>query len=182
MAYIFECSLCLEDIKMEDEIETICGHKYHKDCFMELTIKNKYDECPLCRRKFEEDWFLGLRNTFLRSLNENEAERRNFENDWNWWNNHFLERRQVQEPEDDENEPEEWREFLLPPGNEEERLEGFNLGDRPREAANPELVVWEGEVEDLFEEAAQMEGANHGIEIQQEDLEAINEFVQDNEN
>lgn len=182
MAQIEECSLCLEKIQAEDEIETRCGHKFHKECFMELTIKNRYDECPLCRRKFEEEWFLGLRNIFLVSINNDRSKLQMFDDNWNWWIEHFAENRQGQDAAENENENEldEWQEFLLPPRNDDERLEGFNLGARPREPVNPELVVWEGEIEDLFEEAAQMAENNRGIEIRQEDLEAINDFIRDN--
>lgn len=186
MAHFFECAICLENIKTEDEIETTCGHKYHKSCFMDLTIKNKYVECSLCRRKFEEDWFLGLKDNFLSSVDDFSMNPQDFEDSWKWWTEHFLEIRRIQDLENDENvseqELDEWQEFLLPPGNDAERLEGFNLGSRPREAVNPEQVVWEGEIEDLFEEAAQMDGANQEIEIPPEDLEAIDDFVRNESN
>ena len=123
-----------------------------------------------------------MRNIFLRSFDGDESKLQSFEDKWNWWIEYFTEIRQGQDEPGDENENEmdEWQEFLLPPDNNNERLEGFNMGARPREAVNPELVVWEGEIEDLFEEAAQMADINHGIEIRHEDLEAINEFVRDN--
>ena len=56
MAKLFECSLCLDDIEKENEFETKCGHKFHESCFMNLTIENKYKDCPLCRNEFEEEW------------------------------------------------------------------------------------------------------------------------------
>ena len=45
----FECSICLQNITVDDLKITRCGHRFHKDCINHITIKN----CPLCKTKIK---------------------------------------------------------------------------------------------------------------------------------
>lgn len=172
------CAMCLETIEQEDKIETLCGHEFHKKCFTTLTIVNKYKICPLCREPFEEDWFRSMKNIFLEFINmEEDEERTRFEADWKWWEDHFRNALQ-----NDQNDDDEWNDFLNPENAAEEWVEGFNPGARPRVSVNPELVVWEGEIEDLFEEAEIMERRSRALEIPPEVFDEIDNFVQRMEN
>ena len=184
------CCLCLEEIKENDLFQTQCGHDYHKKCFTNLTIINKYKDCPMCRRPFDRTWFLNSLNNFKEFMDiTSEQEQLDFQRHWNWWIEYF-DRRQHDQDDDDEN----WNDFVrMVEDDENEELEGFNLGNRPRIDVNPEMVVWEGEIEDLFEEAANMGRRQEALEIPPEDenieiapevLERIEAFLQeaDNEN
>ena len=156
------CSLCLERFAENDTIRTRCNHQFHKKCFYELTITNKYFCCPLCRTNFEEEWFRNLKNELLEIAGIYNMQR--FEENWKWWEDFFKDNRdengnriffEFQEPEDNE----DWMEFLQLPENTEV-AEGYNPGRALRVGVNPELVVWEGEIEDLFEEAERMQQEN----------------------
>ena len=43
-----ECAICLSTLNDKINVILCCNHKYHYECFTEL--KNKYTECPLCRK------------------------------------------------------------------------------------------------------------------------------------
>ena len=44
-----ECSICLENYKINDKIIHLnCNHKYHKDC-LKLWISKNNNTCPQCR-------------------------------------------------------------------------------------------------------------------------------------
>lgn len=52
------CSICLGDIKSEDQAETKCGHKFHKDCIKEWLGKGTMGKnCPLCRQSIHKDFY-----------------------------------------------------------------------------------------------------------------------------
>lgn len=42
-----ECSICLDDIKKNQESKTVCNHKFHKECLN--TWLKTHNTCPLCR-------------------------------------------------------------------------------------------------------------------------------------
>ena len=179
------CCLCLDEIKEKDILRTQCGHEYHKKCFVNLTIVNKYKDCSMCRQPFEKEWFLNSLDNFKEYMNiENEQEQIEFDRNWKWWIDYF-EGQMMDQIDDDEN----WNDFIrMVEGDEEEVLEGFNPGARPRLDVNPEMVVWEGEIEDLFEEAAMMERRQEAleappeVEIAPEVLERIEDFLREAEN
>ena len=189
MARNCTCSLCLDDIKEEEEFQTQCGHSYHKKCFTNLTILNKHKDCPMCRRPFEEEWFLNSKNDFKEFMNiANEQELQQFQQNWKWWTDYFEGRLNDQnQMEADEN----WNDFLRMEEGDGEWVEGFNPGNRPRVDVNPELVVWEREVEDLFEEAEMIRRRQEAlgdfpeadeIDIAPEVLERIDEFLREADN
>ena len=45
-----EWAICLSTLNDKINVILCCNHKYHYECFTEL--KNKYTECPLCRKSF----------------------------------------------------------------------------------------------------------------------------------
>ena len=154
------CSICLEQFDERDTIRTNCNHRFHKECFYALTMVNKHVKCPLCRSKFDEEWFLNLKED-LRILDVSDNKQQ-FEDSWTWWEDFFAECRRRNERENElifefhePDENEDWVEFLRMP-DENEINHGYNQG-RIRIDVNPEMVVWEGEIEDLFEEAERMQ-------------------------
>ena len=50
------CVICLEDYTSGEEIvkshNEKCHHYFHKDCMIDWLMKNKHEECPLCRAKY----------------------------------------------------------------------------------------------------------------------------------
>lgn len=43
------CSICLES-KLQESIELVCGHKFHKSCFSKWVKHSLNYSCPLCRQ------------------------------------------------------------------------------------------------------------------------------------
>lgn len=43
------CAVCLDVLVSGQFRATVCGHKFHKSCFKEMTLIN--DTCPICRTK-----------------------------------------------------------------------------------------------------------------------------------
>ena len=143
----------------------------------------------MCRRPFEEEWFLNSKNDFKEFMNiANEQELQQFQQNWKWWTDYFEGRLNDQnQMEADEN----WNDFLRMEEGDGEWVEGFNPGNRPRVDVNPELVVWEREVEDLFEEAEMIRRRQEAlgdfpeadeIDIAPEVLERIDEFLREADN
>ena len=165
------CALCLEQFNGNGTIATMCNHRFHKSCFFELTIKNRHTKCPMCRKRFEEEWFMNLKDE-LQEIGELNGTQQ-FANKWKWWCDYFQ---NVENENDSDNEQEfnlepneDWVEFLQLP-EDEDLNEMYNYGNRPRVDVNPELVIWEGEIEDLFEEVEIIqenrmeENGNEGME------------------
>ncbi len=47
-AEVFECSVCLENMKFRQHIRSLtCDHKFHKRCIDSWLVKDK--RCPICR-------------------------------------------------------------------------------------------------------------------------------------
>jgi len=50
-----ECSICIEEIKEEEEVIRLnCNHYFHKNCIRSHLI-NYNSNCPLCRRNVNEE-------------------------------------------------------------------------------------------------------------------------------
>lgn len=45
------CSVCLEELDIENTKATACGHKFHKDCIKEWLMQSL--TCPMCRTELE---------------------------------------------------------------------------------------------------------------------------------
>ena len=50
IAVPYECSVCMEKLLNNNEVKLSCNHWFHKKCLQ----KCKKHECPLCRKKFNE--------------------------------------------------------------------------------------------------------------------------------
>ena len=49
-----KCCICLEDIKINDNIgEIYCRHSFHINCIKEWLLINNNKDCPLCRKKIK---------------------------------------------------------------------------------------------------------------------------------
>jgi hypothetical protein len=55
------CSICL-DSKSQESIELVCGHKFHKSCFLKWSEHSLNYSCPLCRQD-SKSIFSKLNNT-----------------------------------------------------------------------------------------------------------------------
>lgn len=52
------CSICCDDIKINDEIHTtVCSHTYHHQCLSKYIkhLNKSYYNCPLCRTEISLD-------------------------------------------------------------------------------------------------------------------------------
>lgn len=45
-----ECSICLDELKTNTQVELVCSHKFHRVCI--LTHFNNHLNCPICRKDF----------------------------------------------------------------------------------------------------------------------------------
>lgn len=44
---VYECPICLDDIKHDDKLVTSCHHVFHRRCILAWNAIKK--ECPICR-------------------------------------------------------------------------------------------------------------------------------------
>jgi len=47
----YDCGICLN--KMNIATKLCCGHSYHSNCILKMTIKNK-KYCPICNESFDK--------------------------------------------------------------------------------------------------------------------------------
>ena len=70
----YECSICLEDIKINEDISKLkCGHIFHYNCIEEL-VNHRDDKCPNCRcdlKTGEKQKDKDKNNSHIFSLNYN---------------------------------------------------------------------------------------------------------------
>jgi hypothetical protein len=66
----FTCSICMEEIDIENKCITNCNHEFCKKCLHDWFKKNKIS-CPTCRQDIEEYNNMNVRNHIVQVKEEN---------------------------------------------------------------------------------------------------------------